>query len=288
MRQKLKPIDFNILSSYLGKYITALVSVLVVVLTVSAYLTGPDGDEAVRVCLDRLPFDRDGKLSEVVELFSLRAKPRLVLTRCGLQGEGQEVRLLSLARWLEEAHGNASPLFALTYEGREPEAALLVARGKMEVEKLAEMGAVDLVVANPHSFSAYWVQVDYLLQMGVDRAHLQVHFADDRVGGGYVRALLELLGGNYQLAACRRSDLNYLQTRDGSLADELFPVAEIPLPPLLVIAAKRDIARGLRQRLAPLTKPVPGQWGLSTLSKQALRRAKEVYRRVRSAGMRGH
>lgn len=266
MKNKLQLIDINIVSAYMGRFLTAIVTVIVLVITVSALVSrggirdhltlvievpaaagpAPGGGAAAGEFYEPLRYllaretgrtvrvqTRENEWCDKCELFVLPIEDFIV---------GQKKRELV-------------PVYSITpTEGRRDAAVLVARRG---TQYIGTPAPDDVVFADPRSVNGCWVQLALLESEGFAAPEKveSLRFAPSPGDANWV--VFAVLFGRFSVGACRQSDLLDLVDQGSADGEELTVVRSSPAVPEVVLACRpadaeyyRNVLRLTAARLA--------------------------------------
>jgi len=284
MKNKLRMIDINIVSAYMGRFLTAIVTVIVLAITISALLGGGGlrGHRALlvevpAVGLEQAAADWYGPFRDLLAMETGRAVA--VRARTGADGSGDRCELYVMPAREFVAAGQARdlvPLFSVCpLELRRDEAVLIARRGAPIPEVPA---AYDVLFSGPNSVNGCWLQLGILAEMGfhVPKRIGTLRFAE--TSGAGTRVVYSVLLGRYALGACRASDLARAVDSGGVGKDELTVVRSIPAVPEVIVASRRADADYYRRVL--------GRTAARIAHPQSSGRERGAVERLKSRGVR--
>jgi hypothetical protein len=265
MKNKIRLIDINIVSAYMGRVLTVFVTILVLAITLSALF----GDGGLR---NHVPLVVEVPASggEVTDPACYRALRFLIAAETGRSvsvatrgpdwSEGCELYVLPIREFFRaRSQLGLEPLYAFCRARRGADAAVLIARGGTEPP--VPPARDDVVFVSPRSINGCWIQLAYLESSGFDapRRIGDLRFAPGSGDGS--RVVYSVAFGRYAMGACRASDLEELAASGGITPEEVFVVASIPALPETVVACPAD-ARNyfepvLRRIAATVADPEP-------------------------------
>lgn len=246
-------IDINIVSGYMGRFLTLIVTVLVLAITLSA-LIGLDGVADHSPIAMEVPQSGNAVGYEALGSLITRitGRPVSIGHRDGGWNEGYDLYIFSTSEYMENAAAHSlEPLYAFCPMKRRSDAALLIARpGANPAETPA---AKDVLFTSPASINGCWLQLAFLEPDGEDESGglEALRFAGPPGGGS--RVVWAVLFGDAEVGACRRSDLRSLI--DGGVIgeDELHVLESIPALPETLVACRpgdADYFRGVFDAVA--------------------------------------
>lgn len=255
MKNKLQVIDFNVVSAYMGRFLTAIVAVAVIGITASALLSRNRSAERGVLTVAVPPA---GSMDDAHPARAARASRgfhdslRLLLAResnrpvdvresgpTGDAGAGCGLFLMAVEEYLAEREEKGLvALYAVDRSAHGRDRAVVIARpANAPLSDFSGIGTEQCVFSGPRSLNGCWVQLELLEAEGFRAAegYRSLHFPE---AGGAARVVFSVLFEGYTLGACRRSDIDDL-TADGSIAeDEVAVIRSGPAVPELVFACR--------------------------------------------------
>jgi ABC-type phosphate/phosphonate transport system substrate-binding protein len=246
MKNKLSVIDINIVSAYMGRFLTAIVTVIVLGLTVSALVgrggmrnhvplviavPAVDGADATVARFEPL---RQMLARETGRTVKVQARKNDGCGRC-------ELFVLPIDELLSGRDGHGLvPVYVICAMDRGRDAAVLIAKKGVEAREVPSPGNV--VFTHPRSANGCWVQLAWLESQGIDAPDRieSLNFAPSPGAGA--RVVYSVLAGEFPYGACRESDLAGLIATGSVGRDELTVVRSIPAVPEVVIACRPEDA----------------------------------------------
>jgi hypothetical protein len=259
MKNKLQVIDFNVVSAYMGRFLTAIVAVAVIGITVSALLSRSRGAERGVLVVAALPAGpleaaRTARATRAtrgfhdsLRLLLARESNRPVAVResgpAGDAGAGCGLFLMAMEEYLaqREEEGLVA-LYAVDRSAHGRDRAVLIARPSgAPSPEFAGIGADQCIFSGPSSLNGCWVQLELLEAEGfrAGEGTQSLHYPK---AGGAARVVFSVLFEGYTLGACRRSDIENL-IAEGSIAEgEVAVVRSSPAVPEMVFACREPDA----------------------------------------------
>ena len=304
MKNKLRMIDINIVSAYMGRFLTAIVTVVVLVITISA-LVGRGGIRDHLTLLVEVPAavtdgaDAAAEQYEPLRYLLAQETGRTVKVHVREADSCEECELFVLA--LEDfitGRGKRElvPLYSINPMERKRDAAVLIARSGAHGP--IRPAPDDVVFTDPRSANGCWIQLALLESEGFAAPEQigSLRFAPSPGSPAWV--VYAVLFGEFALGACRQSDLDELVSSGGVKSDELAVVRSVRAVPEIVLACRPedvDYYRSvLRLTAARLAEPGPTGWdrdatellksrgmrSLLPVFPEELERAEELYERM--------
>jgi hypothetical protein len=238
MNNKIRLIDINIVSEYMGRFLTLIVTLLVLAITLSA-LVGGDGILNRTAITVEVPRGSDPERNRALRQLIASETGRLVTVspREADWNGAHDLYVLPVREFMAaRARFGLEPLYSLCRMKRRSEAAILISRSGVEPPESPGVG--DVLFVDPYSINGCWLQLAFLESTGYRApANLeQMRFAP--APGGGTRVVYSVLYGETPIGACRLSDL-LTAVRAGDIGkNELSVVKSIPALPETVIACR--------------------------------------------------
>jgi hypothetical protein len=245
MKNKFRMIDINIVSTYMGRYLTLGVTVVVLAITISA-LTGPGGLRNHRPLTLVVPSrpgggDTTPRFEPLRELLAIETGRRVWLqNRAEESCRDCDLFVMTLQEFLDEQRfRDLVPLYSIEAIERGRDAAVLIARGGV-APMGSPPGVDDVMFSHPRSINGCWVQLGLLESEGFRTPGRldSLRFAPAPAPGAGLRVVYSVATGECALGACRASDLSGAVRAGGVGRGELSIVRSSPAVPELLIACR--------------------------------------------------
>jgi hypothetical protein len=309
MKNKIRIIDVSILSSYMGKVLTVLVTLFVIGIALSALFSGGGIERnVIRVCV---PGEgRAGEATETWEPFrALLAaetrRPVVVTESTGEWPAGFDLYVMPVSDHFEnEARLAVDVLFEIGAVGAQRDKALVIARSSGDEADPAAAGPRDIVFADRRSVNGYWVQADALAERGLDVAGAR-ELRFEGTSRDATRVIFAVLLGGARFGACRWSDIASLADRGAIDPREVRTVIAADVLPEVVVSADRSESAYFRKRIAAISVRLAergphsaradaarllearGIAAIAPLPAERLERTRRLYERFGAASRRG-
>ena len=268
MKNKIRLIDVSILSSYMGKALTGLVTLFVIGIAASALLNGGGVERnVIRVCVPKA--DRAGQALDAWEPFRalLAAETRraVVLSESAGRIEGGfDVYVLPVPDFFENEAGlGATVLFEVGSKPERGDQAVVIARASDEAAGPAEIDPGEIAFADPRSVNGYWVQAGALAEKGVDVAPVEdLRFEGTRHDA--TRVIFAVVFGSSRFGACRLSEIVSLAEKRMVDPREIRTVMTVDALPELVVAVDRRESEYFKKKVAAISERLRERSALST------------------------
>ena len=258
MKNKLRLIDVSMLSSYMGKALTALVTVFVVGIAVSVLIDGGSIEKNfIRVCVPAR--SRPGEAVETYEtlrsLLSRETRRSVTLVECaGEWPRDCDVYLMPVGaffRWEREL--DAEALYEVGASERRNDKAVIIAPKSLDSLQLASMTTGDVVFCHPTSVNGFWVQANALSGPGVGWAgNAQPRF--EGASGDATRVVCGVAVGAFRFGACRLSEVSSLAQKGIIGGGEIRVVRSDDALPETVLAVARREARYFEGKIGSISR----------------------------------
>jgi ABC-type phosphate/phosphonate transport system substrate-binding protein len=253
MKDKIKPIDLSIISSYMGRSLTGAIALFVIAVAVSSLFSGGGPQRnIIDVCVfdSRTVWPRDA-YAPFRMLLSGEARRPVVLHVCEENWDREyDLYILPTGVYLQySARLGIEALYEVRHTQRPRDSAILVARPTDENVDFASMSPADVAFSTRSSINGFLIQLSILAERGFKMPAAVDQFRFEGGAGDESRVILGVLYGAYRLGACRLSDLSSLTERGVIRAGELTVVDRAEALPEIVIAAPSGEATYYRRRL---------------------------------------
>jgi hypothetical protein len=245
MKNKIRVLDYNVLSNYLGRFTTLLVGLLVLGLTISA-LMSDNGlrDQTVLVVQIASP---DGGGSEefaaTLKTLLARATGRDVrLVHSGQDGVQCELAVVATREFYrnfspplrDHSEGrNWVPLYSIDAVASGGQRAVLV--GRADATPLGNDPWSQVEFSGPESLNGFLVQASHLSEESTLPPRSELRFSSTGRSLGFIAA------GGVDYSACRQSDVNALLKTGAIEQGDLTVLHSWPaVPELLVVGHQED------------------------------------------------
>jgi ABC-type phosphate/phosphonate transport system substrate-binding protein len=259
MKDKFKPVDLNLLSTYMGRSLTLVITVFVIVVAVGAIVGRGGGAQRniIDIWVDEGQNGREeGRYDPLRALLSDQTR-RTVRLWQGRENRkpGYDLYIMPTGEYLRHAGDLGIDAF---YEVKDTErtsdSALLVAKASAGAVDYASLSATDVAFSSPRSVNGFWVPASLLEQRGFRFPSSISELRFEGMSDGASRALLGVVYGSYRLAACRMSELTSLLDRGVIRRGELSPVERVGALPEVVVAASPDQTAYYAKKLAAIDR----------------------------------
>jgi hypothetical protein len=250
MKNKLKLIDVSMLSSYMGRALTGIVTLFVIAVAISAWLSGGGRGfdrGVIAVCVRVVPTEWDSQrvFEPFRSLLSGETRRPVVVTQCVDEWPmGFDLYVLPVHDYFKyERPFGIRALFEIQSSVRQSDKAVIVSRERMDGVLPVTAAPTEFVFTHPMSVNGFWVQAAALEQGGLEMPEDLRHLRFTGSAAGGERAIFDVLCGAYRFGACKLSEITAL-SRNGSMQPGELNVTHVDdALPELVIAARVDDSR---------------------------------------------
>jgi ABC-type phosphate/phosphonate transport system substrate-binding protein len=253
MKDKIAPLDVSILSSYMGRWLTAILTVFVIAVAISAFIQGSDSKRnIIGICIatDQFGADPLPVFEPLRHLVAAETRRATTVSLCWPTPDDEDLYIMSLAEFVRHERSlGLEALFEVVKSDQPGDKALLIARlGEAGID-LSTLGPGDLVFAGPSSVNGFMAQMSMLNEGGFDgTASVEdFTFAGDHEYGA--RIVLGVVHGAYRVGACKLSQVERLIESGVIDRAEITVLASRPALPETVIAVRDREAAYYRRRL---------------------------------------
>jgi hypothetical protein len=257
MKDKIKPIDVSIISTYMGRSLTAAIAVFVVAVTIAALVSGGGAERnIIEVCVStgRTESYTLRAYEPFRVLLSGETRRPVVLDACkGEWSPGYDLYILPMDEYFRHAERQGiEPLYELRDNERHDDDAVLVSRPSQANRDYSTVKLDDVVFATPRSVNRFWVQMSMLSRGGFEAPASNEQLRFEGTQGDGSRVVFGVLHGAYRLGACKLSDLTNLTERGILRGGELEVLDKAGALPEVVIAVPHDEAAYYRRKLTAI------------------------------------
>jgi ABC-type phosphate/phosphonate transport system substrate-binding protein len=255
MKNKIKPIDVSILSSYMGRSLTVIVTVIVLGLTISALLRGGGSAERniISVCVPIETSAADALRDyEPFRVLLARETRRPVVISPG-QDEWIDdfdlciMRTHDYIRWQDRAE--IFPLYEISRSGRYRDKAVLISRPSEADLDYRALKSSDVAFCDPLSLNGFLIQMEAMIHRGFEPPETLAELRFEGLRGNASRVIFGVLHGAYPLGACKMSELHALSELGLLHGGELRVIHTDEALPELIIASRTKETRYYQRKL---------------------------------------
>jgi hypothetical protein len=242
MKDKIKPIDLSIISTYMGRPLTVVIALFVAGVTISALIGGGDAQRnIIDVCVHD---DRPSRVMSVYEplrvLLSDETRRPVVLHAGEERHVDCDLYVMPTHDYLSRADElGIEAIYEIRRTEKRNDSAILIGR--------SSENAIDY---------GFWVQLSMLSRNGfqMPASPSELRFAG--CVGDQSRVVLGVVYGAYRLGACRLSDVTSLTEKGVIDGDEITVLARADALPETVIAAHTGETRYYARKLKNIARLV--------------------------------
>ncbi len=253
MKQKIELIDFTLISTYFGKYLTVFVTLVVFAITAGALLNnkaGVGGVLKIAVSGGNGADEQKRRFEAFGLLLSSQVRRAVEIVPYSTDEPDVDLYIMTLDRFLDDRRRlNLEALRSLVdFIANEDIAVMITAASNDTV-------AYDLLepsqVAFTDSFSAngFWLQVEDLEKRGFRLPERMDQLRFEGSENHSLRVVLGVQWNRYILGACRMSDLIFLENRGLLNPEDIRIVSQMDALPEVLFAATPQKAALLRDAL---------------------------------------
>jgi hypothetical protein len=247
MKNKLKIVDVNILSSYMGNWLTLAIVVFVFAVTVSALMSGGGGTERniVNIYVSASDETRDPVVTydPLRRMLSARTRRPAVVELCKeAWPPGGDVYVIPIADYLalRDQLGIVA-LFSVSATERQKDRSVIVARSSDTPLDLSQLSVREMAFTSPHSINGFLLPLAMLSDDGVDMPQNPGDFHFEGAQQNATRVVLGVICGEYRAGGCTLNDVTTLTDRGVIHMGELRILrARAALPEVLIAAPRRE------------------------------------------------
>ncbi len=259
MKNKLRLIDVSLLSSYMGKALTGIVTLFVIGIAVSALIDrGGFERSVIRVCVPSR--FHPGEAVEAYEpfkvLLSRETRRPVVLTESGGGWpRGCDVYVMSSDAYFEQEKAlGIAVLFEVSAHPGRRDKALIIARSSSGDLDLSRAGPGDVVFSHPLSVNGFWVQAEAIARSGSDLAGHTDTLRFEGARWDASRVIHGVLFGVFAFGACKSSEIEWLSDRGEIDPKDVQKVYSTDALPEVVLAVDRGDADYFRDKVGSLAR----------------------------------
>ena len=258
MKDKIKPIDLSIISTYMGRSLTLVIALFVVGVAISALVSGGDAQHnIIDICVyDERP-SRVMRVYEPLRLLLRDETRRPVVLHAGNERHLQcDLFVMSTHDFLTRSDAlGIEAIYEIRRTAKSNDSAILIARSQETID-YSRLSPEDVVFSDPHSVNGFWVQLSMLSKEGfrMPGSLSELRFAGSE--GDQSRVVLGVVYGAYRLGACTLSDVASLAERGVIGGEEIAVLARENVLPETVIAARKGQTRYYTRKLKNIARLV--------------------------------
>lgn len=252
MKDNIKPFDVSILSSYMGKWLTAMVALFVIAVTLSALRSGHAERNIVGICVTTEAVD-EAVFEPLRNVIAGETRRATTVTRCDAPARSAwDLYVMTTADFFRyEDDLDLEALYEITPTDAVDRAIIVSKPGD---DDLSSISVDDVAFVGPGSVNGFLVQLSILEAEGFTVPATARGFRFEGGGGFAVRLVLGVLNGDSRFGACRQSDISALVSNGVIEPGEFAVVRRGRALPENVIASHRSEAAYYRQKLRSVSE----------------------------------
>jgi ABC-type phosphate/phosphonate transport system substrate-binding protein len=256
MKHKIELIDFSLISTYFGKYLTVFVTLVVFAITAAALLsneTGVGGVLKIAVSAGGASDMSPERLEPFGLLLSSQVRSAVEIVPYSENERDIDLHIMTLDRFLEARKDlRLTALRALVDYEADEDIAVLITAASNESIAYDLLAPSDVAFTDTASANGFWLPLEDLERRGFRPPERVEQLRFEGSDNHSSRIVLGVQWNRYELGACRMSDLLYLE-RHGLIArDEIRIVSEMDALPEVLVAAPREKVAPLEDALERL------------------------------------
>jgi hypothetical protein len=258
MKNKLRLIDVSILSSYMGKALTALVTVFVVGIAVSVLIDGRGIERNfIRVCVPAgsRPGEAVKNYEPLRSVLARETRRSVMLVECtGEWPRGCDLYLMPVVEFFRWERGlDVEALYEVGSSERRNDKAIIIAPKSLDSLQLSPITARDVAFSHPTSVNGFWVQANALSGRGIEWAgNADLRF--EGAVGDATRVICGVAVGAFRFGACKLSEVSSLSEKGIIDAGEIRVVRSDDALPETVVAVDRREVRYFESKIGSISK----------------------------------
>jgi len=254
MRNKIRLIDVSILSTYMGRWLSAIVTAVVLGITVSAILSGGSAEHnIIDVCVPAVPSEREAL--RVYEPFrellgEETRRPVVLFASTGEWNDRFDLYIMPARDYFRlERSADIVALFEVKHWSQHRDNAAIISKVGDDVD-LSRLRPGDIAFEDRESVNGFLLQLSLLEERGFSVPERLEGLRFEGGEGGASRVIFGVLHGQYRVGACRMSELLLHLERGDVRPGEIRIVDRREALPELIIASRRSDARYYQRKLS--------------------------------------
>jgi ABC-type phosphate/phosphonate transport system substrate-binding protein len=246
MKHKIELIDFSVISTIFGKYLTVLVTLVVFAITTSALFSnesGVGGVLKIAVASGNSSQDQLDRFEPFGRLLSSEMRRAVEIVPYSKNEQEVDLYVLPLGQFIKQRRSlRLVPLRSLVDFIADEDIALMITAASNEFIAYDRLRPSDVAFSDSISANGFWLQLQDLEKKGfrVPERLNQLHFEGSE--NHSFRIVLGVQWKKYTLGACSMSDLIFLENHGWLERDEIRIVSEIDALPEILFAATPEKA----------------------------------------------
>jgi ABC-type phosphate/phosphonate transport system substrate-binding protein len=254
MKQKIELIDFNLISTYFGKYLTVFVTLVVFAITAGALLSnesGVGGVLKIAVSMGDASEDLLERFEPFGTLLSSHVRRAVEIVPYSEDERDIDLYIMSLDRFLDARRDlHLVPLRSLVdYVANEDIAVVITAASNESIEYNL-LTISDVAFTDSISPNGFWLPLEDLEKRGFQLPERLDRLRFEGSDNHSCRIVLGVQWNRYTLGACCMSDLIHLEQHGLLARDEIRIVSQMDALPEVLFAAPQAKAAHLEDALA--------------------------------------
>jgi hypothetical protein len=259
MRERIKPFDLNLISTYMGRWLTLVITAFIIAVAVGAYVGRGGGAQRniIDVCVDGGSEERAADAYEPLRalLSDQTRRPVRLSIGEGSWNPGCDLYIMPTDVYLRRSRElGVVAFYEIKDTERQNDSALLVSSASAGSIDFAALSPNDVAFWAPRSVNGFWVQISMLERKGFRVPPSVAELRFEGTADDVSRALLGVVYGTYRLAACRMSDLTSLVDHGVIRQGELALVERADALPQVVVAGSPSQVAYYRRKLAAIDR----------------------------------
>jgi len=254
MKDKTKPVDFKLMSTYMGRSMTAIVALFVVVVAMSALLSGEASQrDIVDVCIYGTRTATEPGHFEPLRSLLGDATRRPVI----LDAEGDsncDIYIMSIEDYVRGSDVlGVEAIYEIRRTERRRDSAVIIVRSSDQEIDYARLSADDVAFSSRGSMNGYFVQASILADrgFGMPDSPCELHFIGSEQD--HSRVVLSVIHGRYRLGACRLSTLSSMKKNGVIGESEITVIGRGEALPEMLIAVPAEHVAYYTEKLAHIS-----------------------------------
>jgi hypothetical protein len=259
VKDKIKPIDLSIISTYMGRSLTAVIALFVVGVAISALVSGGDAQRnIIDICVYGNRTSRVMNVYEPLRVLLSDETRRPVVLHMGDERHLEcDLYVMSTHDYLARSRElGIEAIYEIRRTEKRDDSAILIARSSEDAIDYSRLSPEDVAFSGPYSVNGFWVQLSMLSRQGFQMPASPSEFRFAGSEGDQSRVVLGVVYGAYRLGACRLSDVTSLTERGVIGGGEITVLAREAALPETVIAARTGETRYYTRKLKNIARLV--------------------------------
>jgi hypothetical protein len=253
MNQKIELIDFSLISTYFGKYLTVFVTLVVFAITVSALLSNEaDVGGVLKIAVT----DGDSSHTQIESfesfgrLLSSQVRRAVKIVPYSIDEQDVDLYVMSLDQFIDDKQSLALvPLYSLADFPADEDNAVVITAVSNDTIAYDRLLPSEIAFTDSLSANGFWLQLEAIEKNGF---HLPERMDQLRFEGAENHSMRVVLGvqwNRYTLGACSMSDIIFLENSGLLNRDEIRIVTTMDALPEMLFATTQEKADYFRDAL---------------------------------------